>query len=82
MSDQPTIDMNYWTDYNGTYNDGDEIGDSPYYYHDILRDSHPLIDPVPVIPELSSWIPLLVTFVSIFAVAIVYRRKLLNPRDK
>jgi parallel beta-helix repeat protein len=51
MSDQPTIDMNYWTAYNGTDNDGDGIGDSAYYYHDILRDSHPLMEPVPVIPE-------------------------------
>jgi hypothetical protein len=32
MSDQPTIDMNYWPDYNGTDNNGDGIGDTPYYY--------------------------------------------------
>ena len=51
MSEQPTIDMNYWPDYNGTDNNGDGIGDTPYYYHDTLQDSHPLIAPGPVIPE-------------------------------
>lgn len=56
VSDQPTIDMNYWTAYNGTDSDGDGIGDSAYYYYDILQDSHPLIDPVPVIPQFPSWI--------------------------
>jgi len=64
MSDQPTIDLNYWTDYNGTDNDGDGIGDTPYYYQDILQDSHPLIDPVPVIPEFPSLIILPILAVS------------------
>ena len=52
MSGQQTIDMNYWVDYNGTDSDGDGIGDSPYYYHEILTDSHPLMEPVSEIAEL------------------------------
>ena len=62
MSDPQTIDMNYWTDYNGTDKNGDGIGDTPYYYQDILQDNHPLIEPVPIIPEFPSWtiLPLLV----------------------
>lgn len=72
MSDQPTIDMNYWADYNGTDSDGDGIGDSPYFYHDILQDNHPLMEPVPVIPEFTSWVimplfmiaTILLTFIS------------------
>ena len=49
MSEQQKIDMNFWADYNGTDNDGDGIGDSPYFYNDILQDNHPLMEPV-VIP--------------------------------
>ena len=74
MSDQPTIDMNYWTAYNGTDNDGDGIGDTPYYYHDILQDSHPLIDPVPIIPEFPSWIILPLFLVSTLALLLAKRR--------
>ena len=78
MSDQPTIDLNYWTDYNGTDNDGDGIGDTPYYYHGILQDSHPLIDPVPIIPEFPSWtiLPLFLTA----TLVIVFFRKNLKKR--
>lgn len=75
MSDQPTIDMNYWTDYNGTDDDGDGIGDSAYFYHDILQDSHPLIDPVPTIPEFPSWTILPLFLMAIF-VAVIFKKRL------
>jgi len=75
MSDQPTIDMNYWTDYNGTDNDGDGIGDSAYFYHDILQDSHPLIEPVPAIPEFPSWIILPLFLMATF-VAVIFKKRL------
>jgi hypothetical protein len=47
------MDLNFWADYNGTDSDGDGVGDSPYFYHDILQDNHPLMRPVviPVTPE-------------------------------
>ena len=56
LSDQPTMDMNFWADYNGTDSDGDGIGDSPYFYHDILQDNYPLMKPVviPAFPEPTS----------------------------
>ena len=76
MSDQPIIDMNYWTDYNGTDSDGDGIGDSAYFYHDILQDSHPLIEPVPVIPEFPSWAPMLLTLITLTVILVVYRKRL------
>jgi len=76
MSDQPIIDMNYWTDYNGTDSDGDGIGDSAYFYHDILQDSHPLIEPVPVIPEFPSWAPMLLTLITLTVILAVYRKRL------
>jgi len=74
MSDQPTIDMNYWTDYNGTDNDGDGIGDTPYYYHDILQDSHPLIDPVPIIPEFPSWIILPLFLIATLTIILIKKK--------
>ena len=77
MSDQPTIDMNYWTEYNGTDKDGDGIGDSPYYYHDILQDSHPLIDPVPVIREFPPCI-ILPLFLSVTLAALLIKKKIIN----
>ncbi len=75
MSDQPTIDMNYWSVYNGTDNDGDGIGDSAYYYHDILQDSHPLMDPVPLIPEFPSWI-ILPLVLALTLVVSFYRKRI------
>jgi hypothetical protein len=75
MSDQPTIDMNYWADYNGTDSDGDGIGDSPYFYHDILQDNHPLIEPVSVIPEFPSLIILPLFGIATILLTLVYFKK-------
>ena len=69
--------MNYWTAYNGTDNDGDGIGDSAHYYHDILQDSHPLIGPIPIIPEFPSWI-LLPLFLIITLAALSIKKKIDN----
>jgi parallel beta-helix repeat protein len=81
MSNQPTVDMNYWADYNGTDNDGDGIGDSAYFHHDILQDSHPLIEPVPSIPEFPSWAPMPIMLIVVLAVAAIYRR-CLNKKNQ
>ena len=56
LSNQPTMDMNFWADYNGTDSDGDGIGDSPYFYNGILQDNHPLMEPVeiPSSPETTT----------------------------
>ena len=75
MSEQQTIDMNYWADYNGSDNDGDGIGDTPYLYHEILQDSHPLIEPVPVIPEFPSWVILPLFMIATMLLMLVYFRK-------
>jgi nitrous oxidase accessory protein len=56
---------NYWSDYNGTDNNGDGIGDTPYVIDDNNRDNYPLMNPVDTktIPEHSPEIilPLVIT---------------------
>jgi parallel beta-helix repeat protein len=74
LSDQPTMDMNYWSDYNGTDGNEDGIGDSPYFYHDILQDNHPLMEPVSVIPEFPSLF-ILPLFMIATILLIVYFKK-------
>ncbi|GEM_PF-1653038 len=75
---------NYWGDYNGTDENNDGIGDTPYVittspedYGD--ADNYPLIEPVEdaLIPEFPSWsiIPLLLTAT---LVAIIYKKRLLK----
>ena len=81
MSDQPTINMNHWTAYNGTDNDEDGIGDSPYYYHEILQDNNPLMNPVPVIPEFPSWLILPLLIVATFSAIIVKKKLYKNLGD-
>jgi parallel beta-helix repeat protein len=53
---------NYWSNYNGTDNDGDGIGDTPYILNENNQDNHPLMEPT-IIPEFPSW-----TILSLFLV--------------
>jgi hypothetical protein len=48
LSGYETIDMNYWSDYNGTDSDGDGIGDTPYGHPSAILDNHPLMKPVTI----------------------------------
>lgn len=81
LSVVPIVEKNYWSDYNGTDNDGDGIGDtpyiSPYVLDEIVQDDYPLIAPldIEVIPEFPSWtiLPLLLTAT---LVALTIKRRL------
>lgn len=68
---------NYWSNYHGTDNNGDGIGDMPYIISGNNTDRYPLMTPVDVeaIPEFSSWILLLIFFIVSFAV-IACKKKL------
>jgi len=58
---------NYWSNYNGTDNNHDGIGDTPYIIDDVNRDNYPLMKPV-VIPEFPSLaFPLLSLIASMLA---------------
>jgi len=49
---------NYWSDYNGTDDDGDGIGDIPHVIDENIQDNYPLMNPVDItgIPEFPSWV--------------------------
>jgi len=66
---------NYWSNYNGTDNDGDGIGDTPYIIDENNQDNYPLIKPV-IIPEFPSWTPMLLILAVLVVVLTIYKRKL------
>ena len=72
---------NYWSNYNGTDNDSDRIGDTPYVIDQNNQDNYPLMDEF-IIPEFPSWTPLLSALVAMVAVAVIYRRRLLKNQGR
>jgi parallel beta-helix repeat protein len=69
---------NYWSGYNGTDNNADGIGDTPYIIDENSRDNYPLMYPVDivVIPEFPSWIILpLFMVVTLLAVIVCNERE-------
>lgn len=69
---------NYWDDYNGTDQNGDNIGETPYILDENNQDNHPLtkqIDTRTIIPEFPATAILSLFFVATVAVT-VYKKKL------
>ena len=74
---------NFWSNYNGTDNNADGIGDTPYIINEKNQDNHPITKPI-IIPEFPSWI-IMPFLVAAIMVALMYRyrlkRKLVNIFD-
>jgi parallel beta-helix repeat protein len=51
---------NYWSNYNGTDSDNDDVGDTPYIIDVLNQDRYPLMQSIasPPVPKLSSQIPI------------------------
>ena len=66
---------NYWSNYNGTDNEVDRIGDTPYVIDANNQDNYPLMAPVDItlIPEFPSWI-ILPLFLAATAFALAVKK--------
>jgi len=75
---------NYWSNYNGTDNNGDGIGDEPYIIDENNQDNYPFINPIDMetIPEFPSWTLLATGFFVIFLVSIAFRQRIKQGRKK
>lgn len=78
LASQPTVYMNYWSDYNGTDANQDGIGDTPYIINDENQDNSPLMEPInlELIPEFPSGF--IFAFVVVAGLTIVLVRKRLR----
>ncbi|KON32188.1 hypothetical protein AC477_03295 [miscellaneous Crenarchaeota group-1 archaeon SG8-32-1] len=74
LSTPPIMDGNYWNNYNGTDNNGDGMGDTPYVIDENNQDNYPLMEPV-VIPEFPSWL-ILPLFLVLAPIVVVIRNKI------
>jgi len=73
---------NYWSNYNGTDNNRDGKGDTPYVIDENNQDNYPLVKQY-IIPEFPSWIPLLFMLLVLTVTVITYRYNLhVKPKNQ
>jgi len=63
---------NYWNNYNGTDNDGDGIGETPYAIDENNQDNYPLVNQT-IIPEFPSLTPISLGITMLTAAIAIYR---------
>ena len=71
---------NYWSDYNGTDNNEDGTGDTPYVIDENNQDNYPLLEPV-IIPEFSSWI-IIPLFLTATLIGGIYKKRTSRSNGK
>jgi parallel beta-helix repeat protein len=75
---------NYWSNYNGTDNDGDGIGDTPFIIAGARQDNYPLMEPVEIeyIPEFPLWLVLPLFLTATLAVTLCRKKLTKNTQPK
>ena len=83
------VDGNYWSDYNGTDNNGDGIGDTPYTVYENYTDRYPLMNPVVIqefpdtTPPFPTWIVAAIVIIAVVGAALlVYFAKVKKTTEK
>ncbi len=71
------VEGNYWSDYKGTDNNDDNIGNTPYIIDENRKDNYPFMNPLDIetIPEFQSW-TILPLFLIATVLIIVFKNKL------
>ena len=72
---------NYWSNYNGTDNNGNSIGDTPYILNENNKDNYPFMNPIDIetIPEFPSWV-ILPLFLTATLIGFLVRKRLMKTR--
>jgi len=60
---------NYWSGYNGTDNNTDGIGDTPYVIDENNQDDYPII------PEFPTWTSMLLILIVLTVAIVIYKRR-------
>jgi len=76
---------NYWSNYTGVDLNGDSISETPYVIDDNNTDRYPLMTPVDtpeVLPEVPSWIAMLLVLAVLTVAVTIYKQRLIKLRNK